>query len=266
MKEREFMKKFFTGLLVAIVCVVTSFTLFGCSPKFTGFSNDTSKVVSNSGIAVKYDGYLYFINGTKTTSETANKGKIVQGAIYKVKLNDDGTVNYDVTKDDDDNEVKTLKDVEKVVNALVGFDEGSIHIFGNYLYYVTTSNRQNNNAEVLYGQLEFARMDLETGAKETFYTTKTSDDTVSYAYYMNGENIDFVIYEQNSKLLTSLSINDEIIENFVKEEVTSALFSENLGLSQNNTSSSVVKDADTYIFYTLAADSDGEYPDGNIVK
>lgn len=263
LKEREFMKRFFTCLLVAVICVITSFSLFGCSPKFTGFSNDTSKVVSNSGIAVEYDGYLYFINGTKTTSESANIGNIVQGAIYKVKLNSDGSVNYsDAEKEED----KELTEVSKVVNALVGFDEGSIHIFGNYLYYVTTSNAQNSDAEVLFGQFEFARIDLISGATETFYTTKTSDDTVSYAYYMNGDNIDFVIYEKNSKLLTSLSINDSITQNFVKEDVESALFSERYGISSKTTSSRVFDDADCYIYYTLKADPDGEFPDGNIVR
>ena len=256
------MKKFITSILVAIVCVVTSFSLFGCAPEWTGFSNNTDKVVSNSGVAVKYDGYLYFINGTKTASETANKGNIVQGAIYKVKLNDDGTVNYTEAEKEED---KELKDVEKVVNALVGFDEGSIHIFGDYLYYVTTSNRENSDADVLFGQLEFARIDLKSGAQETFYTTKTSDDTISYAYYFNGENLDFVVYEKNSKLLTSISINDSFTTNFVKEDVLSALFSENYGLSTKNTDSQAFDDADCYIYYTLAADAEGEYPDGNIV-
>lgn len=255
------MKKFLTSLLVAVICVVTCFSLFGCSPEWSGFSNDTSKVTSNSGIAVEYDGYLYFINGTKETSATANIGNIVQGAIYKVELNDDGTVNYDGEGDD-----KTLKGVSKVVNALVGFDEGSIHIFGNYLYYVTTSNRENSDAEVLFGQLEFARLDLVSGASETFYTTKTSDDTVSYAYYFNGDKVDFLVYEKNSKLLTSLSISDSISTNFVKEGVTSALFGENHGVSTKTTASQKVIDADCYIYYTVAPEENSEFPDGNVVK
>ena len=260
-KECEIMKRFLTSIMVAIVCVITSFSLFGCSPKWTGFSNNTSDVVSNSGVTVKHGDYLYFINGTKTTSETANKGDIVQGAVYRVKLNEDGSLNY--TGEDDE---KELTDVEKVVNALVGFDEGSIHIFGDYLYYVTTSNKQNSDAEVLYGQFEFARIDLNSGASETFYTTKTSDDTINYAYYFNGDNIDFVIYEKNSKLLTSLAINDKITVNFVKEDVTSAIFSERHGVSSKTTSFTEFVDADCFIYYTFAADKNGEYPDGNIVK
>jgi len=256
------MKRFFTGLLVAIICVVTSFSLFGCSPSWTGFSNSTDKVVSNSGVAVEHDGYLYFINGTKSTGATANTGNIVQGAIYKVKLNDDGSVNYTEAEKEEDRE---LSEVTKVVNALVGFDEGSIHIFGDYLYYVTTSNKKNSDAEVLYGQLEFARIDLNSGAQETFYTTKTSDDTISYAYYLNGENLDFVIYEKNSELLTSLCINDDITENFVKKDIKSAIFSERYGVSSKTTQSEKHLDADCYIFYTLAADENGQYPNGNIV-
>ena len=255
------MKKFITSLLVAVICVVTCFSLFGCAPEWSGFSNDTSKVSSNSGIAVEYDGYLYFINGTKTASESANKGNITQGAIYKVKLNDDGSVNY--TGDGDD---KTLSEVSKVVNALVGFDEGSIHIFGNYLYYVTTSNRENSDAEVLFGQLEFARFDLISGASETFYTTKTSDDTVSYAYYFNGDKVDFMVYEKNSRLLTSLSISDTVSTNFVKDGVTSALFGENFGVSEKTTSAQEVIDADSFIYYTVNPEENSEFPDGNVVR
>lgn len=251
------MKKLLTGLLAVVLCVITAFSLVGCAPEFTGFSNDTSKVVSNSGVAVEYDGYLYFVNGTKKASETANKGNIIQGAIYKVKLNDDGTISY---KDEDK---KEFTEITKVVNALVGFDEGSIHIFGNYLYYATTSNRENNEAEVLFGQIEFARIDLKSGAQETFYKTQTSDDTISYAYYKNGENIDFVIFEENSKLLTSFSISDTISTNFKKENIQSALLGENFGISKKGAS---VDDADCYIYYTLQSDAEGEYPDGNIVK
>ena len=253
------MKKFFKVLLTFVFVVLVATSFAACSPAWSGFSSDTTNVTSNSGIAVKYNDYLYFINGTKETSADANKGNLVLGAIYKVKLNNDGSIAYS------DEEKKTFEEMEKVVNALVGFDNGSIHIFGNYLYYATTSNRVNSDAETLYGQIEFARKDLISGNVETFYTTKKSDDTISYAYYFNGDKIDFVIYEKDSKLLSSFSIGDSVKNNFVKTDITSAIFSDNFGMSQNTTESVVVDDADCYIYYTKAADADGAYPDGNRV-
>lgn len=251
------MKKFLTSLVAIMICIITAFSLVGCT-EWSGFSNDTSNVVSNSGIAVKHDGYLYFINGTKTTSATANKGDIVQGAIYKVKLDSEGEIAY---KEDGE----TFEEISKVVNALVGFDEGSIHIFGNYLYYVTTSNRKNSAAEVLYQQFEFNRYDLKSGKSETFYRTAKNDDTISYAFYQNDNTIDFVIFEQKSATLTSLSIGDSVSENFKKTEVTGAVLSENYGISTKTTAQNTVDDADCYVYYTKAAVTDGEYRDGNRV-
>ena len=253
------MKKIFKVLLtfVFVAVVVTSFA--ACAPSWSGFSTDTTNVNSNSGIAVKFNNYLYFVNGLKDTSADANKGNIVRGAIYKVKLNNDGTIAYS------DEDKKTFEDMQKVVNALVGFDNGSIHIFGNYLYYATTSNRVNSDAETLYGQIEFARKDLISGNEETFYTTKKSNDTISYAYYFSDNSIDFVIYEKDSKTLSSFKIDDSVQTNFVKTDVTSAVFSDNFGVSYDTTETVTVDDADCYIYYTKAADPDGAYTSGNRV-
>jgi len=250
------MKKILTNLFIIVICFVTVFTLAGCKPAWSEFSNTPA---ANSGIAVKHDGYLYFINGTKTASETANKGNIVQGAIYRVKLDQEGQIEYE-----EDGE--TMKEVTKVVNALVGFDEGSIHIFGDYLYYATTSNRVNSSSEVLFGQIEFARYDIKSGNSQTFYTTKKSDDTINYAYYVNGNSIDFVIFEKNNATLTSLNISNKITTNFVKEDITGAILSENFGKSLKTINENEpVDDADCYVFYTMAADPDGEFKDGNRV-
>lgn len=257
-KEREFMKKILSKILVAVICVITVFSLAACAPAWSGFSNSVQDETINGGIAVKHDGYLYFINGTKSTSETANQGNIVKGAIYRIELGEDGEVEFD----EDD---KTVKTPEKVVNALVGFKNGSIHIFGNYLYYATTSNRVNESDEVLFGQIEFARYDIKSGNSETFYTTKKSNDTISYAYYLNDDKIDFVIFEKNSATLTSLSISDKIETNFVKDEITGALMGENFGVSEKTTTGNVVDDADCYVYYTKAANPDGEFVDGNRV-
>ena len=56
------MKKIFTRLLVIAICFVTVFTFSGCTPDWSGFSASTETIVSNSGIAVKHDGYLYFVD------------------------------------------------------------------------------------------------------------------------------------------------------------------------------------------------------------
>ena len=253
------MKKVLTSLFAVIICVISAISFVGCAPEWSGFSNTVPAETVNGGIAVNHGDYIYFINGTKNTGEDANKGDIVQGAIYRAKVNADGELEYE------DDDKKTLKNVEKVVNALVGFKNGSIHIFGNYLYYATTSNRVNSSNEVLFGQIEFARYDLETGASETFYTTKKSDDTISYTYYVNGNKLDFVIFEKNNATLTSLSISDEVTENFVKTEITGAIMGENYGVSEKTTTDNVVDDAECYVFYTKAADPDGEFTEGNRV-
>ena len=252
-----------TRISVLTLCVCSCLTFVGCNNvKWSKTTNDTSKVVSNGGTTVYHDGWLYFINGTKDVNEANNTGSTIRAGIYRAEADENGNVLYKETpavqEESSDKEVKKeYKKVEPVVKSLTGFANGSLHIFGDYLYYVTPSKGINDEGDMLTGKLSFNRYDLVAKHSQHLFTTSASDDTVSYTYYKQNADLYLVIYEKNSQTLTSLKMGDEVNTAFVKEEVVSVLFSNTNGSVEglNNVT-------DCYMYYTMNAEKN---KDGNRV-
>ena len=259
------MKKLFKSLLVLVLCVTTCLTFVGCgNTKWSTVTNDVQGVTSNGGVTLYHDGWVYFVNGTKTNNEDNLEGSTIQAGIYRVKADEEGNILYKETpesqadEDDDKEEVKEFQKIEPVVKSLVGFDDGSIYIFGDYLYYATPCTSKNKKGTMLNGKTEFHRYDLVNGGDQTIYTTKASDDTITYTYYKSGAELYFVIYEKNSATLTSLHVGKKITREFKKTEVKSVVLSEKNAKEVD----SKLDLADHYIYYTLAADAESEHTDG----
>lgn len=262
------MKKIFKSLLVLVMCVCTCLTFVGCGEtKWSETTNNTEGVVSNGGMLVHHskndEHWLYFINGTKTNNEANNKGKNVQAGIYRVKTDAQGNILYKeepttAASDDKKEDKKEFLKIEPVVQSLVGFDDASLFIFGDYLYYATPCKRNNSDGDMLFGRTEFRRYDLVNKQSQLIYTSKASDDTLTYTYYKQGKNLNLVVYEKNSALLTSISIGNQIKTVFSKTDVKSAVLSDNFG-EVSNVSESV---ADCYIYYTLSYDAESTVTTG----
>ncbi len=236
------MKKFCKILVCFMLVVCTVFTFAACnSVNWTKTTNDTSKVTNNGGILTVRGGYMYFINGTKENNGKGNKGNIIQSAIYKVAIDDKGDIADDAK-------------YEKVVNALVGFDNGSVFAFGDYIYYTTPCNDLNKSGEVLYNKTEFRRYDLINKSSQLIYTTNTSEEDFEFSYYKQGDGLYLLIYEAGgSKTLKSIKIDTKMKTIFTKEKVQSVLFAENGGSESG---------ANSYAYYTLSADINSAYPSG----
>ena len=260
------MKKLFKSLLVLVLCVCSCLTFVGCgNTEWSKVTNDVEGVASNGGVSLYHDGWVYFVNGTKDASVEANvDGKTIQAGIYRAKADEQGNILYKETpesqadEDEDEEEVKEFEKIEPVVKSLVGFDDGSIYIFGDYLYYSTPCTSKNKKGDMLLGKTEFHRYDLVNGGDQTIYTTKSSDDTISYTYYKAGADLYFVIYEKNKSTLTSVKVGKKITREFKKTEVQSVLFSENNAKEKD----SKLYTADFMIYYTLAADAESEHTKG----
>ncbi len=238
------MKKIFKSFLLVVLAVSLSFSLVACKKKISATTVDTSKVktsygkTTNGGTTVAYGDYLYFINGTKT-NDGKSLDKNTRSAICRVKYN-----------------VKTGKtsgDMEVVVDDLVGYKNGSLHIFGDFLYYATPCASENSKGDILYNKVDFKRYDLVNKKSYTLYTTQlnNSSETVSYAYYVVGESLNLLVYEATNATITSLKIDKKVKENYVIEEVASCLFSENYG---KVTTSGASVDANSYVYYSMAPD------------
>lgn len=242
------MKKFLLSVFSVCLCAVCVFSLVGCKPKDYGATTtDTSKVTANGGVSCVYNGELYFINGTNTNDGTHNGATI--GSIYKVAVTSNG-------------EVKKDAQYTKVVDALVGYKNGSITIIGDFLYYAAPSTAKNKKGEVLYNRTVFARKNLKNGLTQELYTTENNSDSeeIRYAYYNLDGSVNLVVYEKTAAILTSFKVGNEVKTNFKKTNVTSAVFSENLGVSKTGKVS-----ADNYIFYTMSAESNAVNTSANRV-
>lgn len=231
------MKKILLSIVGFCLCAICAFSAVGCKPADYGItSTDTSKVVGNGGSTVLYDGNLYFANGIGTNDGEHNGGTI--GSIYKVAVDQDGKIAEDAK-------------YTKVVDALVGYNKGSINIIGDFLYYTTPGVGENKTGEILYKKTRFMRKNLVNGKTQEIYKTadNNADEAVTFAYYKTGENfgtLNLVVYEATSKTLKSFKIGNEIETVFSKENITSAVFSETMG--------STTDCAENFVFYTMAAD------------
>lgn len=231
------MKKILLGIFSICLSVVCALGFVGCGgSKYSETTTDTTKVSANGGISCVYNGELYFVNGTAENDGNHNGGTL--GSVYKVAIGDDGTI------------AEGAK-YTKVVDALVGQKNGSIFIFGDFLYYSAPSTGRNENGAVQFGRTKFYRKDLVNGTIQEIYAIAGADESenLTYAYYKYGEGnskLGFVIYEGTAKTLKSFEINTEIKTNFVKNDVASVVLSEKFGEGSNN--------ADSFVFYTLAAD------------
>lgn len=232
------MKKFLLSIVGFCLCLICAFSAVGCKPTDYGkTTTDTTSVLANGGTTVVYNNELYFVNGILANDGETNGGTI--GSIYKVAIEAEGKIAKDAT-------------YTKVVDALVGYNKGSINIIGDFLYYTTPGVGENRKGEVLYNKTRFMRINLTNNKTQEIYKTEqnSADEAVTFAYYKTGETLDklhLVVYEATSKTLKSFKIDNKIETVFEKENVTSAVFSENF---ESN------KDADNFVFYTMAAEKD----------
>lgn len=242
------MKKFLSGLFTVVIAFVFMFSLSGCAEKHSATTVDTSKVAStngvstNGGITVIYDGYLYFVNGTKDNDGTSSEDN-TRGGIARVKINTE-------TGEIDTNTYELL------VEDLVGYDNGSMYFFGNYIYYTSPSADVNYKGEVLYYKTRFKRYDLVNKNTQTIYTTNlnSEDEVISFAYYVTGTELNLVVYETSNQTLTSIKIGDTFKTNYVIEGVRSCVLSENYGTCETE---NATVDANSFVYYTLANNTDG---------
>ena len=232
------MKKILKLTLSVVLAFVCVFSFTACKKKVSATTVDTSKVASNGGITAVYDGYLYFINGTRK-NEGTSLTKNTRSAICRVKYNADGSVDGST--------------YEVVVDNLVGYKNGSLYFFGDYMYYATPCTDKNNKATVLYNKTNFMRYDLVNKKSYNLFTTALNDaeETVSYAYYISGQDLNLVVYETKNSSITSLKINKDVKTNYVINGVSSCVLSQNYGacVTQN-----AAQDANAFVFFTKAHD------------
>jgi len=236
------MKKFFKLVISFSLLVFVVFGLTACKTPISATTTSDAKTLvngkaTNGGTTAVYGEYLYFINGTKTNDGSGSRGT-TQGAICKIKYDAiAGTIAEDA-------------EAEVVVSDLVGFEDGSIFIIGDFLYYTTPNNEVNYQGTTLNYKTDFNRYDLVHGQTHGIYTTYLNDssEVASYAYYIVGDELYLLIFENVSKTLTSVKIGDSCEIAYKISNVESCVFSDNYGKRIDED----IVDANNFVFYTKA--------------
>lgn len=242
------MKKVLKSFILILLCVCTCLTFTGCGKvDWSETSVNTEGVLSNGGIVLTStkDGWLYFVNGTKKNTQANVEKSNVQSAIYRVKTDDKGNILYKESENTSENkdEVKEFQQIERVVDNVVGYKDGSIYAFGDYIYYATPSKGVNDDGEMLINKTEFRRYDLKNQRSQAIYTNASSSDTLTYGYYVQSNSLYLLVFEKNKATLTALQIGDETKTVFVKNDVKSVLLSEAINGDDF---------AEKYVYYTLS--------------
>lgn len=213
------MKKIISSIL-AIIIIVALPLLTACD-RTKNENHDNLELSSNGGSMVVADGYLYFINGIEDRDRDKYDGKI--SGIYKVAV---------------DAEMNFLGDPKLIISSHTGFEDGSLHIFGEYIYYATPSAGRNNQGEVTYELTTFFRAKIDGTKSKKIYTTTKENDDLMYAYYKtDSKTLHLVVFEENA--LFSTLVGGKMKTTKIADNVSAVVFSK----SGNG-------DFDNLIFYT----------------
>lgn len=172
------MKKFILSFIM-IICACT-FVFAGCGPKgLTDNPSTDANISGNGGYAIRKGDYLYYVNGFVDEYATELddykkdnvEGKVVYGAIYRTKLNDNRLV-----KDDKG----FLEKSECVVSKVVGYDDGGFYIVGDYIYYATPYMHVDANGVIQNKRISFNRIKIDGTKNKEFYVTSADASDVSW--------------------------------------------------------------------------------------
>lgn len=258
------MKKFSRILLCLLLCFV-SVGLFACNGNtpdpFFQSSAPIETVVGNGGLSVQSNGYLYFVNGYKTSEKMAQENKQNDsynlGALLVAKLDENGNV---YTEEDGQ-----LKDEYSRVmsDKLCGFEATSLYIYNDYLYFTSPCQENEKGGGWANLRVDFYRIKLnKTGNVERIYQTNVNNDKIDFAFYGNNEAVYIMLTETVSETVNNQSKDTlnlyKIDATKTKNNVTK--------LEESKTISSIYLSKDSnYISYVIEADNGYDFKIVNVL-
>lgn len=196
------MKKFSNFVICLLLCVFAS-GLVGCGKnKCNGFSPATEEVViGNGGMVVRKGEYVYFANGFQNVSsltESQRDSAYTKGGLYVAKLENDEFV-----RDEDGNLVS--ENLRQVSTKLAGYDATDLYVFGDYLYFVSPSTKQESGklteSEWAKDRSVFYRVKLSNFDKvEELYQANVKHENLSYQYYNKDGKTYLIVHEKGEDL------------------------------------------------------------------
>ena len=211
------MKKLSSILMVMLVGILL---LAGCGQsEEIQTPNTNSTVVSNGGMIVQKEDYVYFVSGYVSADDLTDPktdnvfGDVTTGAIYRVQLS-----NGIVPTDKDGN----IVGAEVVVPKVVGFENGGFYIFGDYIYYATPDMGSDSSGTLLNDKVNLCMISINGGkdTNEVISEGVNISDGEWKVYYIDG-SVYFVVYADST--LKSIQVVDNDGETVtMATDVTSA--------------------------------------------
>ena len=256
-------------LLPLILVAIIIFSGCGTTP-FRDNPNADDVVYGNGSLAVTKGDYLYFVNGYIASDEvgdTNHEGSVTYGALYRIKLDDNGNpVEVEPEYDEDGNEIfdgsNALQNVDVLASKVAGFEDMGLYIFGDYIYYASPYNGMDSNREVLSDQVDIFRIKLDrSGSSEWLYTTDSANTEVQYSMFeINGE-VCLAILDGTKLVAIKFDQNGNKQQTTVSENATSVAF------FKYTTSNQTVSEFNHDLYYTrdITEEDDVSYSSGNVV-
>ena len=161
------MKKKLLSILAICFIFISLFTFSGCGEiTLSGGPSVNEAVTGNGSVAVQKGNYLYFVNGFVSNKDLKGAdnsyGVARNGAIYRAELSNNKLM-YDVTTNEDGEEVKTLKNVELLVPMVAGFENTSLYICGETLFYTSPNTEKDNTGAIRFDLTDIFAINLRGG-------------------------------------------------------------------------------------------------------
>lgn len=188
------MKKF-VKLTLCLLIGVFAIGLTGCGNNDKPSVNTSIPSYGNGGMAVTSGGYVYFVNGY-SSYKVYNKGnlsdKLELGGLYRAKLNENNQVTYD--------EDGNLENVSRISGNLAGFENTSLYVFGDHIYYTAPKTTVDKSGELETSKINFYRMNLDGSNATVMYTSKNEGEKIDFQYYYADGGV-YLVVKEDTKLI-----------------------------------------------------------------
>lgn len=213
------MIKRFAKVLMIILAVVLAFSTIACDGcnKDEGTTNVTLKtpgnVISNGGAVIETESYFYYVNGVAPSNADNSYGAPKKGAIMVVEKSD------------------MTKPQVVVPKAVTSEDyNAGIYMFGDYIYYGTTTTKKDTSGNIAYGNMEFQKAKIDGSSVEEVLLVEGHDLQFRFVQF---DNVVYLVYAKTVESKTDIICYNTSsgASTTVAEEVASYNFVENADLA-----------------------------------
>lgn len=197
------MAKKITAIIAAILVMI--FALCACesfSAKKVEGGDPTAKVENNGSFVVKQGGYIYFVNGASagfSEAEANYFGNVTKGGIVRATVSENGS----------------LSDFKMIVPKQVSsMGAGAISIFGEWIYYVSSTTKTDNKGVLNTDEYMFYRTKIDGTGTQLIKIVQGSSITYKFTetalvYYVNS-SLYTVVYKNKMNDESATLISDSV--------------------------------------------------------